>query len=190
MTYKYVWHVWWLRNHERPGPCLPLLFCFKASSAWQLAKAQSQNIINYRLNPTWAGIKHVHQLFKSGWFKSSLRCLAGLGPATCVPAAGVSQCAAKAHLGFLQNRTLSWVQHYPSCKSRSLSCQPRGCCQQEVMGLSSWISPSSTSFTLRTPNHCNTERNGHDVLLKNLSEGKVAFVMAFSPLSPGDFAFC
>lgn len=95
MTYKYVWHVWWLRNHERPGPCLPLLFCFKASSAWQLTKPQSQNIINYRLNLTWAGIKHVHHLFKSGWFKSSLRCLAGLGPATCVPAAGGSQRAAR-----------------------------------------------------------------------------------------------
>lgn len=53
----------------------------------------------------WAEMKHKHQLFKLGSFKSSLRCLAGLGPAARVPAAGGTNVQPEAHLGLLQNRT-------------------------------------------------------------------------------------
>lgn len=155
----------WLRNHERPGPCLPLLVCLKASSAWQLTKAQSQNIINYKLNLTWVEIKHEHQLFKSGSFKSSLRCLAGLGPATCVPAAGGSQCAARGSFR---------IPTKPGPLAGSISTLPANpeafpASQEGAVSRRWWAPqvehlPPVAASLWETPNHCNTERNGHHVL--------------------------
>lgn len=183
----------WLRNHERPGPCLPLLACFKASSAWQLTKARSQNIINYKLNLIWAEIKHAHQLFKLGSLKSSLRCLAGLRPATCVPAAGGSQCVARGSFQIPKKQgpsagSIPVVLPFLQIKKpflpakRMLSAGGDGLVK---------LNTTSTTFTLRNTKPPQYWKEWPQyVLLKNLSEGKVSFVMAFSHLSPGDFDFC
>lgn len=183
----------WLRNHEKPGPCLPLLACFKASSAWQLTKAQSQNIINHKLNLTWAEMKHEHQLFKLGSFKSSLRGLAGLRPATCVPAAGGSQCVARGSFQISQKQgpsagSIPVVLPFLQIKKPFLPAKrmlPAG-----GDGLVK-LNITSTSFTLRNKKSPQYWKEWpQSVRLKNLSEGKVSFVMAFSHLSPGDFDFC
>lgn len=163
----------WLRNHGRPGPCLPLLVCFKASSAWQLTKAQSQNIINYKLNLTWAEIKHAHQLFKLRSFVSSLRCLAGLGPAPCVPEAGGSQCAPRGSF------RIPIKQGPPAGSISTLPANPEAFpASQEGAASRRWWAhqiehlPPVPAPLWETPNHCNTERNGHHVFWKTCQKAR------------------
>lgn len=152
----------WLRNHERPGPCLPPLVCFKASSAWQLTKAQSQNIINSKLTLTWAEMKHEHQLFKLGSFKSSLRCLAGLGPATSIPAAGGTHLGGSFRIATKQGPSAGSITTLPA-NPGALPASQEGAgsrrwwtCQFEHL-------PPVPASLWETPNHHNTERNGHNV---------------------------
>lgn len=134
------------------------------SSAWQLTKAQSQSIINYKLNLTWAEIKPAHKLFKLGSFKSSLRCPAGLGPATCVPAAAGSQSAARGsfRIPTKQGSSAGSISTLPAVPEAFPASQ-EGAVSRRWWARQIEHLPPVAASPWETPNHCNTERNGHHV---------------------------
>lgn len=105
MYYMHIYE-WMTQEPLRSFP--PPLGLLQTSSVWQLTKAQSQNIIKYKLNLLWLEIKHVHRPFKVGSFKSRLKCPAGLGPAT----------------SFSRWDPALWCHLF--CKSRRFYCRPRG----------------------------------------------------------------